>query len=628
MTEKIRSPLLIGMLLAVMIGAIYSNTLDNEPTNWDDPTLFATKVYQGFTWEHVKYVLTVREAATYQPLRDLSYMIDFGLWGDRAVLGMHVQNIVLYILMVLACFGFLRRLLSVFHDNEEECYVWAALSSVLYAVHPVHVESVVWLFARKEPLLGIFTFLSLWAFLEARLGSWRYAIISFIALVLAAISKPTAFVIPAVMVVLDIAIQARRNEPGFWRKRLWVYIPMFAFVVPMAYRLVSMMLAIGGVKPYHGGSFWTNLFAVSQIFISYIKLIGFTVNYSADYPIPLYTDYRTWQPWFYVALNAALIVSAACAFAKRRLVYFFFVAWFYLFVLPVSHLFPIAQIMADRYALLPSLSWCVLLGYILTRIWHARVRVGVLGPFFFTALAVGLFSFITLFYAYMTFRQNDIWQNSQRLWEDTLAKYPNSSPANVNLAAIYIKQGRLEEAQRLAITAIKALPYDYLAISNLALTQVMMGQYDAAIHNYQQALKLKPELVEARMGLAHAYWEKGDYQEAYRLYSELYRQGVTGSPALENLMLFRLGYGAWKLGNTGEARVFLSMAEPGMSTNLRRLADLAGVYTSMRDYKNAYRIYSDLYERLEEGKAKEKLGRLLEKLAEVIEKGERKDRAQ
>lgn len=620
MTKRTRSPYIVALLLAVMIAALFSNTLDNEPTNWDDPALFTNKAYQGFTWEHVTYVLTVKEGATYQPLRDLSYMIDFRLWGDRAVFGMHVQNIVLYILMIIACYGFLRRLLPVFHDDEDETYVWAVMASVLYAVHPVHVESVVWLFARKEPLLGVFSFLSLWAFLEGRLGSWHYYVLSIAALVLAAIAKPTAFVIPAVMFVLDIAIQMRLKEPGFWKRRLVVYLVMLAVVVPMSYRLVSMMLDIGGVKPYHGGSFWTNLLAVSQIFIGYIKLIGFTVNYSADYPIVLYTDYRSWQPWVYVALNAVLIVSAVAAFARGRHVYGFFVAWFYLFLLPVSHIFPIAQIMADRYALLPSLSWCVLLGYVLTRIWHARLRVGILSPAFFTALAVGLFCFVTLFYAYMTFVRNDIWQNSQRLWEDTLAKYPDSSPANVNLSAIYIKQGRFVEAQRLALNAIKALPYDYLAVSNLALSQLMMGNYDSAIHNYKAALKLKPSLREAKMGLAHAYWEKGDFPESYRVYSELYREGITGSPSHRAVMLYRMGYAAWKIGSPVEARQFLRMSEPGMSRDPHRLSELAGVYTSMHEYPTAYRLYSDLYDRLEEGDAKEKLARLLEALKKVIAK--------
>lgn len=618
MTRRIRSPYIVAALLAAMAAALYFNTLDNSPTNWDDPVLFTNKVYQGFTWEHVKKVLTIHEGSTFQPLRDLSYMVDFGLWGDRAVLGMHVHSIVLYIFMIIACYAFLRRLLMVFHDDEDECYLWAVMASVLYAVHPVHTESVAWLFARKEPLLGLFTFTALWAFLEARLSSPIYYIVSLVSLVLAVLAKPTALVVPAVMFVLDIVLQARLKDPSFWRKRIYVYLPMLAFVIPMAMRLVGMMQEVGGVKPYHGGGFLNNLLAVSQIFISYIQLVGFTVNYSADYPIDLYTDPSTWRPWLYVALNILLVGSAVWAFMKRRLVYAFFVAWHYIFILPVSHILPIAQIMADRYALLPSLSWCVFLGYVLTKIWTARITFSVLTPSFFTALAVGLFCFITLFYSYMTFRQNDVWQDSQRLWEDTLAKYPKSTPANVNLCAIYIKQGRLKEAEKLAVEAIKALPYDYLAISNLALTQTMMGEYDNAINNYLIALRMKPSLVEARLGLANALWEKGDWLNAYKMYLELYRQGIMGTPSHAATMFYRLGYGSWKFGDPRDARAFLAMAEPGLQRDPFKVSELAGVYTSMKDYKRAYRLYSGLYDRIEDPAAKERLGRLLDALRKRI----------
>lgn len=619
MTERIRSPLAVAVLLGVMVAALYFNTLDNSATNWDDPVLFTKKMYYGFTWDHVKEALTFRSGSTYQPLRDLSYMIDFGLWGDRAVFGIHVQSIVLYMLMIFVCYAFLRQLLRVFHDDGDEGYIWAALASVLYAVHPVHVESVAWLFARKEPLLGIFTFLSLWAFLKARTVSWRYYFLSAFALLLAVLSKPTALMVPGVMFVLDIALQAKLKEPSFWKRRLALYIPLLVMVAPLMAWLIHTMQTTGGVKPYHGGSFWTNLLAVSQIFVSYIRLIGFNVNFSADYPIPLFTDPRTWQPWVFVGLNVLLIGSAVVAFVKGRYLYSFFVAWYYAFLLPVSHVFPISQVLTDRYALLPSLSWCVLLGYLLTRLWHAKIRLGVLSPNFFTALAVGLFCFITLFYAYMTFRQNDVWQNSQTLWEDTLAKYPSSSPANVNLAAIYIKQGRYADAQRLAIEAIKALPYDYLAISNLALTQIMMKQYDNAINNYHQALKLKPDLDEARMGLAYAYWEKGDYAKAYETYRVLHLEHKTGSPAHRDTMYYRLGYAAWKLGRKDEARGYLAMAEPGMRRDIFALSELAGVYTSMRDMRKAYTLYTDLYDRLEEGDAKVKLARLLEALRKRLD---------
>ena len=619
MTERVKSPLIINILLGVMIFALYFNIFENSPTNWDDPALFRNTLLHSATMDNIKTLLSYQSGTTYQPVRDLSYMVDFSLWGrDKVVFGMHLQSLFLYILMVIGCYAFMRELLKAFHDDDEECYIWAVLTSVIFAVHPVHVESVTWLYARKEPLLGIFTFLSLWAFIKARSASWRYYLLSAIALLLAILSKPTALVIPGIMFMLDIALQARLKEPSFWKRRLALYIPILVVVSPMIVRLVTMMHTTGGIKPYHGGSFATNLLAVSQIFISYIKLIGFTLNYSADYPIPLYSDPYTWQPWFFLCLNVLLMGSAATAFIKKRFLYSFFVAWYYIFLIPVSHIFPISQTMTDRYALLPSLSWCVLLGYMATKLWHLRLKQGSLSPQFPMALAIALFCFVTLFYSYMTFHQNGIWKNSQALWEDTLAKYPTSSPANVNLAAIYIHQGRFEEVQQLCLTAIKTLPYDYLAISNLALAQMMMKQYDNAINNYKQALKLKPELGEARMGLAYAYSEKGDHANAYETYAKLFQENIGGSPGFRTKAYYQFGYAAWKLGKKDEAYRYLAKAEPGMRKDKFLLADLAGLYTSMMDMNKAYELYSALYPMLEKGDAKDKLSMLLRALEKRI----------
>jgi len=661
MTERIRSPLIISILLGVMIFAVYFNIFGNSATNWDDPTLFKNTLIHSVTWDNLKAILTYRSAATYQPMRDLSYMFDFSLWGDKdenmVVFGIHLQSIILYILMVIACYAFLRELLKVFHDDPDECYIWAALTSVLFAVHPVHVESVAWLYARKEPLLGLFTFISLWAFIKAQLDSWKYYLLSAAALLLAIMSKPTALIIPGVMFVLDIALQARLGEKSllsriikhisimfkkdetdhpksfwsslwsFWGElpnnlkiRLVFYLIVIGIAIPMIVRLVTMMQDTGGIKPYHGGRFSTNLLAVSQILISYIELIGFTINYSADYPIHLYTNPHTWQPWVFLGLNVLFIISAGAAFMKKWYLYSFFVAWHYIFLLPVSHIFPISQFMTDRYALLPSLSWCMLLGYLFTKLWHLQLNHSILSRRFPMALAIGLFCFVTLFYAYMTFRQEGIWRNSQTLWEDTLAKYPNSSPANVNLAAIYIHQGRFPEVQELCLRAIKALPYDYLAISNLALAQMMMKQYDNAINNYKQALKLKPDLPEARMGLAYAYFGNRDYKDTYELYTRLFHDNVTGSPNYMMNAYYQLGFSAWKIGRKDEAYHYLALAEPGMRHDKFLLSDLAGTYTSMQDMNKAYELYSALYPMLNEGDARNKLSILLKALEDRLKR--------
>jgi tetratricopeptide (TPR) repeat protein len=620
MTIPAKRYLEIALLMVVLVLGLHLNILDNEATNWDDPAIFNRTALHEITAENVGKILSVSKLSTFQPVRDLSYMADFAIWGptqEGVVFGMHLTGIVLYALMILACWLFLLELFRAFTDDEKLAFTWATLSSIIFAVHPVHVESVAWLFARKEPLMGIFTFLCLWAFIRGRNGRWGYYAASVAFMVLAVLSKPIALMIPAVVAALDVAIHLHRPRQSFWKTRAFVYLPMLLIAAGMGVRLLLMMYAAGGVKPYHGGSFFTNLLAVSQIFASYLSLIALTINYAADYAIRLYADPGAWQAWAYVGVNLVLISSAVFALVKRHYLYAFFVAWFYIFLVPVAHIFPISQIMADRYALLPSLSWSVLLGYGLSRLWRLRLDSGRFSPEFPLLVSVALLGVIVLSYSFMTFRQNDIWQDSQTLWEDTLAKYPNSSPANVNLSAIYLAQQRFPEVQDLCITAIKAKPYDYLAISNLALAQMMMGQYGHAINNYQQALKLKPDLYKARKGLAHSYWLAGDYEHAYPAFADLFARGLVGGKDSVAQYHHRAGFAAWKVGKREEALKHLASAEKHARNNPYFLRDIASAYTTMGEMHRARAAFERLYPLVEDEEQRHQLDRILNALEKM-----------
>ncbi|HQP31170.1 MAG TPA: hypothetical protein PLB81_07565, partial [Deltaproteobacteria bacterium] len=157
-------------MLGFLVFGIYYNTLGNPPTNWDDPALFSNQNLHSLSLENLARVFSFHDGATFQPIRDISYMIDFTLWKNDPVLGIHLHTILLYYFMIIALWLFLLELFKAFDVAEDRAFLWGTIATVIYAVHPVHVESVAWLYARKEPLLGIFTFASLWTFLKGRDG--------------------------------------------------------------------------------------------------------------------------------------------------------------------------------------------------------------------------------------------------------------------------------------------------------------------------------------------------------------------------------------------------------------------------------------------------------------------------
>lgn len=200
--------------------------------------------------------------------------------------------------------------------------------------------------------------------------------------------------------------------------------------------------------------------------------------------------------------------------------------------------------------------------------------------------------FLLLIYGLMTLTQNMVWLNSQTLWENTLKVAPTSGSANVNLSVIYIDQGRLKEAENLCITAIKRLPYDYLAISNLALAQLMQGQYDNALNNYEQALKLKPDLIKARLGRERAAWLKGDWALAYELETELIEDYGAGGAEQAPVVWQHRGLAAIRLGREAEGLKALRRADELAAANPQVWIDLGETYTSLGLKAEAVAVYS------------------------------------
>lgn len=586
--------LILIIVLGLFTAIFYSGVIYNEPTNWDDTALISNPGTYALNWENIKHIFTINSLSTYQPVRDFSYVIDFTLSPENPFLAIHVHSVVLYFMMLVVLWLFLLELFRAFGVEDTKAFLWASIATMIYTVHPVHVESVAWLYARKAPLLGLFTMLSLWAFVKARTGSIIYYLASAIFLLLAVLSQPTAFVIPAVMLAIDIALQLNNPQKGYWVKRGVFFLASFLLVVSLSVWLVKMQINVGGIKPYHGGTFWTNLLAVSQIFIEYISLYSFTVYYAADYPIKLYTSLGEWQSWLYLSLNIILIGVAVIFLVKKRYILPLFVAWHYIFVLPVSHFFPISQNLTDRYALLPSLSWCVLLGYILTWLWFKKIKDSKFSGDFPALIAAGMLFIILTSYSYMTMRQIKIWRNSQTLWENTVAKYPGSISGVTNLAQVYIKQKRYEDAQLVCFNSLEFAPYNYEAISNMALAQYFLKQYDIAINNYKTALSLNPNIRNAKIGLFACYFEKGDYKNAYATYNSMLAKEDFKFSTLAPMIYSKQAVAAFKLGHRKQAEYFISKAIESSKYYKSGLKDIAVAATSMGNKQLALSSYKQL----------------------------------
>ncbi len=215
-----RKPIkLIGLcfLISVLVAILYFNSLGNQFTNWDDGMIYENPPIRHLNWEGIKKIFTLKQGNTYQPIRMLSYAIDYRIWKLNPV-GYHITNIFFYILTCIMVF-FTLRLLSVGLRKEASPNSHtrvAIFGAFLFAAHPVHVEAVTWLAARKEVLQGFFFFLGFYLYLKASKETERRAFYFYLSLVvlsilLAILSKPSAVVFPGVIAVYEIA---KRKEGG------------------------------------------------------------------------------------------------------------------------------------------------------------------------------------------------------------------------------------------------------------------------------------------------------------------------------------------------------------------------------------------------------------------------------
>ena len=206
-----RSYALAIFLLVLVGGGLYLNSLGNIFTNWDDGMIYSNTEVRSLSWENIRTIFTLKKGGTYQPIRVLCYAIDYHFWKLNP-LGYHLTNILFYILTCLMVYFSLFHLSMKLREkaSPDSHGRVAFFGSLLFAAHPVHVEAVTWMVGRKEVLQGFFFFLAFYSYLKGRgeEGSKKIIYLSIVlgSFLLAVLSKPSAVVFPAVIILYEITL--------------------------------------------------------------------------------------------------------------------------------------------------------------------------------------------------------------------------------------------------------------------------------------------------------------------------------------------------------------------------------------------------------------------------------------
>lgn len=512
---------LLPALLAVATLIAFVPALQNGFVNWDDHKNFVQNPhYRGLGWPQLRWMTTTFHMGHYIPLTWITLGLDYLLWGMNPV-GYHLTSLLLHItnavLFYLVALRLLRAAVPDAAASGPGLALGAMFAGLLFALHPLRVESVAWATERRDVRCGVFFLLTVLAYLEAvttrepayRRRWWIASVGLFGA---ALLSKAAAMPLPAVLLLLDV-YPLRRIERVGWSRVLLEKVPYAALAAASAGVALAAQSTDGALNEAPGLAARLTMLAFSSVFYPWKFL--WPAGLSPLYESPERLDPLAWR--FLLPTLASVAVTVGLVLARRRWPVALAV-WVYsvLIVLPVSgvvvHAGP--QIAADRYSYLPGLGWALLGGAALWG-WGFGWSWTKTGAQRAPALIGGMLVAIVVLGA-LTWRQSQVWRDSGTLWMHALSTHP-SAIAAANVGILAAQRGEVSQAiahyrQALAINGRNV--GGSMAHTNLGVLLASRSQPGPAVEHFREALRIKPDDAEAHSNLGAALAQQGLFSEA------------------------------------------------------------------------------------------------------------------
>lgn len=529
----------VTLVLAVTALSFYPS-LNNHFTNWDDDLyVWNNPCITDLSSNNLRIILTSSSAWNYIPLTMLSYVVEYHYFRlDPHVY--HTTNLLLHLLNCLLVFYLIYRL-------GNNCLV-AFLVSVLFGVHPLHVESVAWISQRKDVLYALFFLMALNSYylyiIKGR--RLRYYVFSLLCFVLSILSKPMAMTLPVVLLLFDYFYGSGLKKRQFIDK-----IPFFVIAATLLFITVLTQYYKGPTKPAHSYAVLYNLFTASYGLLFYIVKIIFPVNLSALYPYPASTHLTLSDlPLVYlISPLILLLIASFVTFRRDRLL--IFGGLFFLFTIaPVLQVIPIGwAVAADRYTYIPSIGLFYIFGNIIA---YACKRYRERRALYRSYLLIFLICMITVTLSCLTWQQSRTWKNGITLWTNVLKYYPENVMAYNNRGSAFLQ----------------------------------VGEIDKAIGDFKQALRLNPDYMFTFDNLMKLYWSSGRKDEGI----SLYRRNVDNNPDYTRLYI-RLGLTYWQMGKADDAVLLYRILTDIDPNNAEAHQILASIYYNRQEYGSALKHF-------------------------------------
>ncbi len=498
----------------------------------DDPAYVTdnTKVQSGLTLENIRWAFTTTRAEFWHPATWLSYMLDTQFFGVTPR-GYLFTNLLLHVLNTLLVFLLFRKATGA---------VWqSGFGAALFALHPLHVESVAWIAERKDVLSTFFGLLTLWIYTGyVRRPEWRRYLAVCLTFVIGLMAKPMLVTLPFVLLLMDYwplgRLTSKATGKSAYNSALHLVVeklPLFAMAAAAAAMAYAVQYRSGAVATVDEFPVPARLANALWSYLGYIQKMLWPQDLAVFYPFP--DKLTLWKPMAALLILASISIAAILK-AKR---YPFFITgwlWYLGTLAPVIGLIKIGDFtMADRYTYIPLIGLFIIIAWgipeILSQVPFKRIIMG-----FGAILGIAaLFS--------VTRMQLKYWTNSERLLEHALQVTENNFFAHYGLGHVYAGRGKMDEALFHFSRAVQIRPDKATLQNNLGRAFALQGQFEAAITCFSRALEIKPDKIEAHfnLGIAMAACNRpkqavAHLSEVIRLLSSFSIQPERG-PAAEKL---------------------------------------------------------------------------------------------
>ena len=496
---------LLALLLLLAI-LPYVNTLQNGFVYDDNNEVLTNPYIRSFS--HVGDIFSTRilahlgaRGATnyYRPISIFGFLICYKLFGLLPY-GFHLANLLLHALIVCVLFGLTKRL---FQDQ------WLAFTAAaIFALHPIHTESVAWVSGVTDLDLALFYLATFWFFLasarpQGARSEWMQLgmVGSFI---LALLSKEQAVTLPLTAMIYEHFYRGDRASTT-WRQKVSRYGALWLLVVVYVLFRIRFFGAFAPVQLTRNVSWYEAILSAAPLAGRYLWKMIWPVHLIAYYPF--HKSVTPLDP----RVLAGVAVLGLCALAfvalwkRHHLVSFGFI-WFFINIAPVLNsrwLGP--NVFTERYLYLPSVGLCWVAAWGIQEIWNwsaARPRIW--------RVAFGTFLGVLAVLAFVRIvTRNRDWRDDATYYRVTLAAVPEAASLRLNLGAVYWNHMRPDAAEREWKKALVVSPDSAQLLNNLGLVYAGKKQNDEAIAYFQRSMRLRPNYTDAHLNLGRLYEDYG-----------------------------------------------------------------------------------------------------------------------